>query len=385
MLTTHQLTRLRIAVRERRPEAEAPTRRVLLVHGNVSTSVFFEPLIDALPADWHIVASDLRGFGATEPKPIDGTRGLRDFSDDLAELSATLGWTSDVHALGWSVGGGVVMQLAIDHPGLVASLTLVAPVPPRGFGGTHGPDGEPNAPDFAGSGGSTVSPAFVAAIAKGDRGGAITSPRTVLKTFLFNPERFTPKPEQEEAYVDVILTTRTGIDHCPGDGVPSRHWLLVAPGTRGIANAFSAKYLDLRPFADLTPKPRVLWLRGDKDAIVGDASLFDLAQLGKLGVVPAWPGAATAPPQPMIAQTRTLLNRYRANGGDVRELVLEGAGHTPTFCLKATRDAHPPRPPVARHGRRSSPRAAPARRRASRSRSPACSAAGNRANGSASA
>lgn len=128
MLTTHQLTRLRIAVRERRPEAEAPTRRVLLVHGNVSTSVFFEPLIDALPADWHIVASDLRGFGATEPKPIDGTRGLRDFSDDLAELSATLGWTSDVHALGWSVGGGVVMQLAIDHPGLVASLTLVAPV-----------------------------------------------------------------------------------------------------------------------------------------------------------------------------------------------------------------------------------------------------------------
>ena len=327
LVSTHELSRLRIAVRERLPDA--PTRRVLLVHGNVSTGVFFEPLLASLPADWHVVAPDLRGFGATEPKPIDGTRGLRDFSDDLAELCAALGWTSDVHALGWSVGGGVVMQLAIDHPGLCASLALVAPVPPRGFGGTHGPDGEPNAPDFAGSGGGTVSPDFVAAIARGDRGNAITSPRTILKTFLFNPGRFAPTPEQEEAYVDAILSSRTGPDHYPGDGVPSPHWPLVAPGTRGIGNAFSAKYLELRPFADLTPKPRVLWIRGDEDAIVGDASLFDLAQLGKLGVVPGWPGEAKAPPQPMIAQTRTLLDRYRANGGDVGELVLEGAGHSP--------------------------------------------------------
>lgn len=323
----HDLARLRLAVRERRP-AE-PTHRVLLVHGNVSTSVFFEELIAKLPVSWHVVAPDLRGFGDTEPKPIDGTRGMRDFSDDLAELCAALGWKDGVHALGWSVGGGVVMQLAIDHPGLVASLTLVAPVPPRGFGGTHGPEAEPNAPDCAGSGGGTVSPLFVAAIAQGDRGSEVQSPRTILKTFLVNPERFQLSPEQEEAFLAAILTTRTGADHYPGDGVPSTGWPGIAPGTRGIANAFSAKYLDLRPFADLSPKPRVLWLRGDQDAIVGDASLFDLAQLGKLGVVPGWPGEAVAPPQPMIAQTRTLLDRYRSAGGEVREVVLEGAGHTP--------------------------------------------------------
>lgn len=321
------LARLRIAVRERRPAR--PSHRVLLVHGNVSTGVFFEELMATLPDSWHVVAPDLRGFGETEPKPIDGTRGMRDFSDDLAELCAALGWEKDVHALGWSVGGGVVMQLAIDHPGLVASLTLVAPVPPRGFGGTHGPDGEPNAPDFAGSGGGTVSPLFVAAIAQGDRGSEVQSPRTILKTFLVNPERFQLSPAQEETFLAAILSTRTGADHYPGDGVPSTGWPGVAPGTRGIANAFSARYLDLRPFASLAPKPRVLWLRGDKDAIVGDASLFDLAQLGKLGVVPGWPGDAVAPPQPMIAQTRTLLDRYRSAGGDVREVVLEGAGHTP--------------------------------------------------------
>ena len=36
---------------------------------------------------------------------------------------------------GWSMGGGVVMQYALDHPAL--SLTLQAPVSPYGFGGTR--------------------------------------------------------------------------------------------------------------------------------------------------------------------------------------------------------------------------------------------------------
>ena len=35
------------------------------------------------------------------------------------------------------------------------------------------------------------------------------------------------------------------------------------------------------------------------------------------------------PPQPQIGQTRAMLERYRAGGGSVRELVLEGCGHGP--------------------------------------------------------
>lgn len=322
------LGRLRLSFRER-PATGTPARRVVLVHGNVSTSVYFESLMNALPESWHVIAPDLRSFGATEAKPIDGTRGLRDFSDDLFELCAALGWASDVHALGWSVGGGVIMQLAIDHPTLLSTATLVAPVPPRGFGGNHGADGKPNASDFAGSGGGTVSPDFVKAIQNGDRGREQSSPRTILRQFFFNPERYEPSPALEEAFVDAILSTRIGDDFYPGDSVASANWPGVAPGTRGMANAFSNKYLDLTAFASIASKPRVLWIRGEKDAIVGDASLFDLAQLGKLGIVPGWPGDETCPPQPMITQTRALLDRYRAGGGDVREVVLEGAGHSP--------------------------------------------------------
>jgi pimeloyl-ACP methyl ester carboxylesterase len=309
--------------------AAADSRRVLLVHGNVASGVFFEPLMEAAPDRFHLVAPDLRGYGDTRPRPVDATRGLRDFSDDLAELCSAIGWTTDVHVVGWSIGGGVVMQLAMDRPGLVASITLIAPVPPRGFGGNHGTDGAPNAPDFAGSGGGVVSPAFVEAIRNKDRGDGAQSPRTILRKFFFDEAHYTPPAEREEAWVDAIIATRIGDDYYPGDAVPSAHWPLVAPGTRGFTNAFSAKYLDLTPFAAMPNKPPVLWVRGENDAIVSDASFFDFALLGKLGVVPGWPGEDVVPPQPMIGQTRALLDRYKAGGGEVREIALPNVGHSP--------------------------------------------------------
>ena len=64
-------------------------------------------------------------------------------------------------------------------------------------------------------------------------------------------------------------------------------------------------------------------------AIVGDASFFDLNQLGKAGIIPGWPGDDVAPPQPMIQQTRAVLDRYAAAGGRVTEVELEGCGHSP--------------------------------------------------------
>lgn len=319
--------RLQTHVLERPASGEA-RRRVLLVHGNVSSGGFFREVLRALPDDIHAVAPDLRGYGGSEAAPVDATRGLSDWSDDLTALLDALGW-ADADLLGWSLGGGVVMNVALDHPERVRSLTLVAPISPFGFGGTHGPEGTPTSPDFAGSGGGTVNAAFVAAVAAGDRSDAPGSPRDVLRKYYVNPQTFTPSPGQEEEWLSAMLATRTGDDHYPGDLTPSGHWPNVAPGTRGVANAFSPKYLNLSALADLSPPPPVLWVRGDADAIVGDASLFDLAQLGALGVVPGWPGADTCPPQPMLAQTRALLERGRANGGTFREVVLPGVGHSP--------------------------------------------------------
>ena len=152
---------------------------LLLVHGNLTTGRFYRALADALPQRFRVVAPDLRSFGRTEALPVDASRGLRDWSDDLRALLESLGWTDGrrVHAAGWSMGGGILQQYEIDHPGDLATLTLLAPLSPFGFGGTRDADGTPCHADFAGSGGGTASPEFVRRHGRVRSGAAVESVR----------------------------------------------------------------------------------------------------------------------------------------------------------------------------------------------------------------
>lgn len=325
-------SRLQVHVLERLPDEEQRGREpplILLVHGNVSSARFFRPLLEKLPPDWHVLAPDLRGYGETEALPVDATRGLRDWADDLwAFLEAMGARNRPVHALGWSMGGGIVEQMAIDRPEAFASLTLVSPLAPYGFGGTRDVGGTPCFPDYAGSGGGTVNPDFVRLLAAGDRGDDPKGPRAVLLQFYVKPG-FRPSPDLEEEWITAMLSTRVGDDHYPGDAEPSPHWPGTAPGRRGVNNAMSPKYVDLSRLAEIEPKPPILWTRGAHDQIVADRSLMDVATLGEMGVLPGWPGPEVAPPQPMVSQTRAVLERYRANGGTYTELVFENSAHSP--------------------------------------------------------
>ena len=96
--------------------------------------------------------------------------GLRDWSDDLRALIEALGWADArrVHAAGWSMGGGILQQYEIDHPRDLASLTLIAPLSPYGFGGTKDAQGSLCYVDCAGSGGGTAAPDFVRRLAAHD-------------------------------------------------------------------------------------------------------------------------------------------------------------------------------------------------------------------------
>lgn len=316
-----QTDRLNTYVREA-GDPSAPT--LVLIHGNVSSSAFFENLMRDLSADLHVLAPDFRGYGDSERKAIDATRGVADFSDDVAALLDTLGIEGPVDVLGWSAGGNVALQLAIDHPDKVRRVVLEAPGSPYGFGGSTGLDGRPVSDDFAGSGGGTVNPQFLEALSSGDRGEEPTSPRTTLKAFYVKPG-FTFSPEDEEAYVDSMLKTSVGEDVYPGGTTPSPNWPGLGPGTTGMNNALSPKYLNQAAFAELDPAPPVLWIRGDVDQIVSDTSMFDLAQLGKLGVVPGYPGEDVCPTQPMVSQVRAVLEA----AGDFTEVVYEATGHGP--------------------------------------------------------
>jgi pimeloyl-ACP methyl ester carboxylesterase len=62
---------------------------------------------------------------------------------------------------------------------------------------------------------------------------------------------------------------------------------------------------------------------------VSDTSLYDLGYLGSIGTVPGWPGPDAWPPQPMLRQTRALLDGYAAAGGRYREIAIQDSGHGP--------------------------------------------------------
>src|ERR1700730_8060377 len=189
---------------------------VLFVHGNVSSSLFWQSMMLALPGIFRPLAIELLGFGDTDPEPVDATRGLRDFADDLAAAIEALGLDT-VHLVGWSMGGGVVLQYLMDRPGThrVASLTLEDPVSPFGFGGTKGVDGMLCDPWCAGSGAGGANPEFVERLAGGDRTDqSMLSPRRVLLAHYVKPPHV---PEHLDILVESMLSTRVGEDHYPGD------------------------------------------------------------------------------------------------------------------------------------------------------------------------
>jgi len=329
---------------------------IFFVHGNASSSRFFEEILAALPKEgrygtqywrevvrwirtlvalpkegrYRGVAPDLRGFGDSETKPVDATRGLADFSDDLYALTEALGLGGrKIHLVGWSVGGGIVLRYALDHAGSVASLVLINPLSPYGFGGTKDASGTPCWPDYAGSGGGLTSSEFIQRLQEGDRSDKdLNSPRNVMNGIYFKPP-FKSSKEREEILLSSMLATKLGEGNYPGDVTPSKNWPHMAPGVKGINNAISPKYCDLKGFAGIDPKPPVLWIRGAGDTFVSDTSLLDFGYLGQLGVVKEWPGVDVYPPQPMVSQTRAVLEAYVQNGGRYREEVIEDCGHSP--------------------------------------------------------
>jgi pimeloyl-ACP methyl ester carboxylesterase len=315
--------RLRVRVLEVSERTGAP---VVFVHGNISSSVFWQETMLGLPDGYRPIAIDLRGFGGTDPEPVDATRGLRDYADDVAGAMSVLGLDS-AHLVGWSMGGGVLLQILRDDPARVRTLTLVNPVSPYGYGGTRGLDGELIDPAGAGSGGGAANPDFVRLLREGDRSaGSPLSPRQVMLAFYVKPPFV---PEHADAFVDSMLSTRIGDDHYPGDLVATRAWPGVAPGPRGVLNTMAPNHFRIDDLHTIDPKPPIAWIRGADDQIVSDASMFDLAHLGALGAVPGWPGAQTHPPQPMVGQTRAVLDAYAAAGGTYREVVIADCGHSP--------------------------------------------------------
>ena len=301
---------------------------VLFIHGNASSSTFWEEVMVGLPTGFRAIAPDLRGYGSTDDVLVDATRGVGDWVDDLLALKQTLS-IDKYHVAGHSLGGAVVWGLIAADAANILSATQVAPGSPYGFGGTKDVDGTPTYPDFAGSGGGLVNPEMVRRMTEGDRGADDpSSPRNVMNALYWKPPF---RSEREEELLSSMLSEKMGPERYPGDSSPSENWPGVSPGVKGPINAISPKYVGdtVERLLAVEEKPPILWIWGADDMIVSDTSSSEIGYLGKIGAVPGWPGDDVHPPQPMVSQTRAVLEKYAANGGAYREVRFEDTGHTP--------------------------------------------------------
>lgn len=316
--------RLRTRVLFSGPDDGTP---VIFVHGNVSNATYWEETMLALPDGFRGIAADNRGYGEADPdKVIDATRGIADLSDDLAALMDTLS-IEKAHVVGHSLGGSVLWQFMMDYPGRILTVTMAAPGSPYGFGGSKGLDGEMVFADGAGAGGGAANPDFAKRLSENDASDEQGSPRFIMNTFYWKPPF---KPAREEALLQAMHSIHTHEKGYPGDFVPSDNFPGTAPGKFGPNNALAALYnQDISALFAIEPKPPVLWIRGADDQIVSNMSMFDVAALGKLGAIPGYPGEDVMPPQPMIDQTRAVMEKYTKAGGTFSEIVFEDCGHTP--------------------------------------------------------
>ncbi|MDH5238361.1 MAG: alpha/beta fold hydrolase [Acidimicrobiia bacterium] len=95
---------------------------ILLIHGMAGSSRTWRDVMPALARDYTVLAPDLIGHGESA-KPM-GDYSLGAYASGLRDLLAVLE-LGPVTVIGQSLGGGVAMQLAYQHPELVDRLVLV--------------------------------------------------------------------------------------------------------------------------------------------------------------------------------------------------------------------------------------------------------------------
>lgn len=98
---------------------------LVLLHGLGSSSADWEYQVPVLARHFQVIAPDLRGHGASDRT---GDYGVERFAADTWALLDHLGIERPT-LLGYSMGGAVAMQMALDRPGRIPRLILSNTLP----------------------------------------------------------------------------------------------------------------------------------------------------------------------------------------------------------------------------------------------------------------
>src|SRR6266540_4189464 len=94
---------------------------LLLIHGLMASGEMFEPVVDRFAMQHRLVIPDLRGHGRSRRLPPPYS--VPQLASDLSRLLDDLGIESAA-VLGYSQGGAIAQQLALDHPEQCNRLVL---------------------------------------------------------------------------------------------------------------------------------------------------------------------------------------------------------------------------------------------------------------------
>jgi len=93
---------------------------MLLVHAGMLTGSMWQQQVEAFSGTHHVIVPDLPGHGESSDEPIPSYDEIAD------ELATQLQGKRDVTAIGFSIGGQIVLALVARHPGLVANAIVVS-------------------------------------------------------------------------------------------------------------------------------------------------------------------------------------------------------------------------------------------------------------------
>jgi pimeloyl-ACP methyl ester carboxylesterase len=104
-------------------ETHGTGRPMILLHGGLGSGEMFGPVLSLLAEHHQVIAPDLQGHGRTAD--IDRPLDIRLMADDIAALVDHLGLEKP-DVVGYSLGGGVALQVAVKYPAKVRRLVVVS-------------------------------------------------------------------------------------------------------------------------------------------------------------------------------------------------------------------------------------------------------------------
>ncbi|WP_226671223.1 alpha/beta fold hydrolase [Metabacillus litoralis] len=240
---------------------EGGEKIILLLHGNMTSSVHWDIFFESYSKKYTLVAIDMRGFG--ESSYNERISSIKDFSEDLKLFIETCELTIFA-MIGWSTGGAVAMQFVADYADCCSKLILLASASTRGypFYDTK-PDGTPDFLKRLQSKKEIESDASkTIPIQRAYESNNRELLRTVWNSLIYTHNQ--PEKARYERYIDDMVTQRNLAD------------VYHALNTFNISSSHNGLQLGSDQAKDISIP--VLILRGDRDLVITTKMTNEIAE-----------------------------------------------------------------------------------------------------------